>query len=60
VLLNQKRRQVLVALLLGTSAAWLWLAWPWIFPVVSLFPTSGIGSDLVLVLDGGSGCLIAC
>jgi len=32
-----------------------WLAWPWIVPLVSLVPTSGAGSDLVVVLDGGSG-----
>ena len=52
---GQKRRQVLVFLLLGTSAAGLWLAWPWIVPLVSPVPTSGPGSDLVVVLDGGSG-----
>jgi uncharacterized SAM-binding protein YcdF (DUF218 family) len=55
VLFGQKRRQVLVGLLLGTSAAGLWLAWPWIVPLVSSVPTSGSGSDLVVVLDGGSG-----
>ena len=33
----------------------LWLAWPWIVPLVSPVPTSGAGSDLVVVLDGGSG-----
>ena len=49
------RLLVLVALLLGTSAAGLWLAWPWIVPLVSPVPTSGSGSDLVVVLDGGSG-----
>jgi hypothetical protein len=54
VLFVQKRLQVLVALLLGTSAAGLWLAWPWIVPLVSPVPTSGPGSDLVVVLDGGS------
>ena len=46
---------MLVALLLGTSAAGLWLAWPWIVPLVSPVPTSSSGSDLVVVLDGGSG-----
>jgi len=56
VLLGQKRRQVLVVLLLGTSAAGLlWLAWPWIVPLVSSVPTSTAGSDLVVVLDGGPG-----
>ena len=55
MLFGQKRLQVLVALLLGTSAAGLWLAWPWIVPLVSPVPTSGPGSDLVVVLDGGSG-----
>jgi hypothetical protein len=55
VLFGQKRRQALVALLLGTSAAGLWLAWPWIVPLVSPVPRSGPGSDLVVVLDGGSG-----
>jgi len=55
VLFGQKRRQVLVVLLLGTSAAGLWLAWPWIVPLVSPVPTSAPGSDLVVVLDGGPG-----
>ena len=55
MLFGQTRRQVLVALLLGTSAAGLWLAWPWIVPLVSPVPTSGAGSDQVVVLDGGSG-----
>jgi uncharacterized SAM-binding protein YcdF (DUF218 family) len=55
VLFGQKRRQVLVALLLGTSASGLWLAWPWIVPLVSPVPTTTAGSDLVVVLDGGSG-----
>jgi len=55
VLFGQKRRQVLVVLLLGTSAAGLWLVWPWLFTLVSPVPTSGPGSDLVVVLDGGSG-----
>jgi hypothetical protein len=54
VLFDQNRRQVLVVLLLGTSAAGLWLAGPWIVPLVSPVPTSGPGSDLVVVLDGGS------
>ena len=54
------RSQVLVVLLLGTSAAGLWLAWPWIVPLVSLVPTSVPGSDLVVVLDGGSGRFAAC
>ena len=36
-------------------ASGLWLAWPWIVPLVSPVPTSGPGSDLVVVLDGGSG-----
>ena len=49
------RPQVLVALLLGTSAAGLWLAWPWIVPLVSPVPTPTVGSDLVVVLDGGPG-----
>ena len=48
-------RQVLVALLLGTSAAGLWLAWPWLVPLVSPVPTSSSGSDLVVVLDGDPG-----
>ena len=55
MLFGQKRRQVLVALLLGTSASGLWLAWPWIVPLFSPVPTSCAGSDLVVVLDGGSG-----
>ena len=41
---------MLVALLLGTSAAGLWLAWPWIVPLVSSVPTSTAGSDLVVVV----------
>ena len=36
-------------------ASGLWLAWPWIVPLVSPVPTSGLGSDLLVVLDGGSG-----
>ncbi len=36
-------------------ASGLWLAWPWIVPLVSPVPTSGTGSDLVVVLDGGAG-----
>jgi hypothetical protein len=36
-------------------ASGLWLAWPWIVPLVSPVPTSGSGGDLVVVLDGGSG-----
>lgn len=36
-------------------ASGLWLAWPWIVLFVSPAPTSGSGSDLVVVLDGGSG-----
>jgi len=55
MLFGHKRRQVVVGLLLGTSAAGLWLAWPWIVPLVSPVPTSGPGRDLVVVLDGGSG-----
>ena len=55
MLFGQKRRQVLVALLLGTSAAGLWLAWPWLVPLVSPVPPSRTGSDLLVVLDGGSG-----
>ena len=55
MLFAQTRRQLLVALLLGTSAAGLWLAWPWIVPLVSPVPPSTAGSDLVVVLDGGSG-----
>jgi hypothetical protein len=55
MLFGQKRRQVVVGLLLGTSAAGLWQAWPWIVPLVSPVPTSAPGSDLVVVLDGGSG-----
>jgi len=55
VLFGQKPRQALVALLLGTSAAGLWLAWPWIVPLVSPVPPSTAGSDLVVVLDGGPG-----
>ena len=55
MLFGQNRRQVLVALLIGTSAAGLWLAWPWIVPLVSPVSPSTAGSDLVVVLDGGSG-----
>ena len=55
MLFGQKRRQVLVALLLGTSAVGMCLTWPWIVPLVSPVPTSTAGSDLVVVLDGGSG-----
>ncbi|PHX67631.1 MAG: hypothetical protein CK549_05140, partial [Cyanobium sp. Baikal-G2] len=33
----------------------MWLTWPWIVPLVSPVPTSIAGSDLVVVLDGGSG-----
>ena len=40
-------------------ASGLWLAWPWIVPLVSPVPTSAPGSDLVVVLDGGSGCFAA-
>ncbi len=36
-------------------ASGLWLAWPWLVPLVSPVPTSGPGSDLLVVLDGGSG-----
>ncbi|MCX5926807.1 MAG: hypothetical protein NTZ23_05740 [Cyanobium sp. LacPavin_0920_WC12_MAG_63_22] len=36
-------------------ASGLWLTWPWIVPLVSPVPTSGAGSDLVVVLDGGLG-----
>ena len=36
-------------------ASGLWLAWPWIVPLVSPVPPSTAGSDLVVVLDGGSG-----
>ena len=36
-------------------ASGLWLAWPWIVPLVFPVPTSTAGSDLVVVLDGGSG-----
>jgi len=36
-------------------ASGLWLAWPWLVPLVSPVPTSSSGSDLVVVLDGGSG-----
>ena len=36
-------------------ASGLWLAWPWLVPLFSPVPTSGAGSDLVVVLDGGSG-----
>jgi hypothetical protein len=55
VLFGQKRRQALVVLLLGTSAAGLWLAWPWIVPLVSPVPPSTAGSDLVVVLDARPG-----
>ena len=55
MLFGQKLRQLLAALLLGASAAGLWLAWPWIVPLVSPVPTSTAGSDLVVVLDDGSG-----
>ena len=41
------------AVVLLTSG--LWLAWPWIVPLVSPVPTSTAGSGLVVVLDGGSG-----
>ena len=36
-------------------ASGLWLAWPWIVPLVSPLPPSTAGNDLVVVLDGGSG-----
>ena len=36
-------------------ASGLWLAWPWIVPLVSPVPPPTAGSDLVVVLDGGSG-----
>ena len=36
-------------------ASGLWLAWPWIVPLVSPVSPSTAGSDLVVVLDGGSG-----
>jgi hypothetical protein len=36
-------------------ASGLWLAWPWLVPLVSPVPTTTAGSDLVVVLDGGSG-----
>ena len=36
-------------------ASGLWLAWPWIVPLVSPVPPSTVGSDLVVVLDGGLG-----
>ena len=36
-------------------ASGLWLAWPWIVPLVFPVPTSTAGSDLVVVLDVGSG-----
>ena len=36
-------------------ASGLWLAWPWIVPLVSPVPPSTAGNDLVVVLDGGSG-----
>ena len=36
-------------------ASGLWLAWPWIVPLASPVPTSTAGSELVVVLDGGSG-----
>ena len=36
-------------------ASGLWLAWPWLVPLVSPVPTSTAGSDLVVVLDGGPG-----
>jgi uncharacterized SAM-binding protein YcdF (DUF218 family) len=55
VLFGHKRRQALVVLLLGTSASGLWLAWPWIVPLVRPVSTSAFGSDVVVVLDGGSG-----
>ncbi|WP_255120897.1 hypothetical protein [Synechococcus lacustris] len=51
---------MLVALLIGTSAAGLWLAWPWIVPLLSPVPPSTAGSDLAVVLDGGSGRLNGC
>ena len=55
MLFGHKRRQALVVLLLGTSASGLWLAWPWIVPLVRPVSTSAFGSDVVVVLDGGSG-----
>ena len=55
MLFGQKRLQVLIALLLGTSAAGLWLVWPWLVPLFTPVPTSGAGRGLVVVLDGGSG-----
>ena len=36
-------------------ASGLWLAWPWIVPLFSPVPPSTVGSDLVVVLDGGPG-----
>ena len=36
-------------------ASGLWLAWPWLVPLVSPVSPSTAGSDLVVVLDGGSG-----
>jgi len=41
-------------------ASGLWLAWPWMFPLVSPIPPSTAGSDLVVLLDGGSGRFAAC
>ena len=36
-------------------ASGLWLAWPWIVPLVSPVPPSTAGRDLVVELDGGPG-----
>jgi len=42
------------SLLLGTSVTGLWLALPWIFPLVSPVHTPSTARDLVVVLVGGS------
>ena len=48
------RPQMLVTLLLGATSAGLWLAWPWIAPVVVPVPSPAADRDLLVVLDGGS------
>ena len=48
------RPQMLVALVLGATCAAVWLAWPWIAPVVLSVPRSAADRDLLVVLDGGS------
>ena len=46
------RPPVLVALVLGASAAGLWLAWPWLAPLWFPVPAAPDRPDLLVVLDG--------